>query len=230
MNLRRLCVTAGLLSSLSCAGQKEHVQIRYNSETKDTLDKWEKKYNYLIRAKVEEKTLIKAGLSKINGNLHPSLGFYYLQLEPRIGIERKLVPAWSLTAELSTAAIFQPSFADFIQPVIFGQVVNVALGIRNYFNMESRMNRGVGANNFSANYFSLLVSNPLELARNAYAEVHIIAPSVYMGNTSYIKLGFGMQRRIGRLGFVDVNIGPEYHYGVNAFTITNLGFFFGFGL
>ncbi len=111
---------------------RDTIKEEYNKES-DFYLKRREHYNYLTRAKIEELSMFKAGLSII---LSPG-GV----LGPYIGYERKLNPDFSLN---TSAAIGFP----------YSRYYNLSIGGRYYYNMRERIWEGGSANNLSANYFS----------------------------------------------------------------------------
>lgn len=141
------------------------------------------KYNQVIRADEEETELLKIDL------LGPILyGLSGIDTAEHniftIAYERKFKPIWSWISSVSVRASRE-------------KVTNIWFigGVRNYYNMNKRILKGKSANNFSANYFSATFNTQ-------------IRPTESDQQVS-INLLYGIQRRLGKRGFVDWNVGLE---------------------
>jgi hypothetical protein len=159
-----------------------------------------------LRVQQEQRSLWKLGL---NNFLPSSTAFgpdsYYTRYGFHLAYERKLRdPAWSVLAEVSPAlARYRPEFSS-----ISRQRLNVraqAAG-RYYYNREQRLRRGRSVGGFSANYVSLALGAGLG------KESHE-TPFFFYRNTEHQfvtadgALLYGLQRRLGRYGFVDASVG-----------------------
>lgn len=145
-------------------------------------------YNQVIRAKEEKLTLLKIDL------LSP---FFFavsdddnqeddivLNTILRVSFEQKYRPDWSWFTRFKLLTINRKL-----------REYNLSGGIRYYYNLNRRILKGKSANNFSANYLG-------------------VEPNLrvnYRGGDSgfSVKLLYGIQRRIGKYGYVDFDIGLE---------------------
>ncbi|WP_035565195.1 hypothetical protein [Hymenobacter sp. IS2118] len=158
-----------------------------------------------LRLRVEENSLWKLGLNDFNfitaaaGKRDPDYR--------RVGIhaiyERKLGPAWTVMGEVS------PEFIRFRAPATgllgSGLAVRSQLAGRYYYNIGRRLRKGKSQRDFSANYFSLALGSgwgrrTQETPYFSYAQG---GPAMRL-NAAVL---YGLQRRLGRYGFVDANVG-----------------------
>jgi hypothetical protein len=181
-----LCGTARVM-----AQGKDTVTTEYHEEQADTSkDKKESKYDYFIRAQVEQTKMLKLGVgfgSAAAGyaNAHgSSFNFFGSPFQAYIAYEYKLDPSFSLLAEARGMPWF---FSD----------LSANFALRYYYDMEKRIKQGKSANNFSGNYFSIQQTNL------------VYHPAALIGVPG-LELLYGLQRKLGRRGFIDVNLGPRY--------------------
>lgn len=156
-----------------------------------------KAYRKFIRAQVEEKTLFKLGAV-------PELGYagyvgavYGLQAE--LGVEQKLVPALSVLASLRTR--YRHVGNQFDEVTLRGTLAG-----RWYYAQNRRMRTGKSANNFSNQYLTLQGSQYL-LSRKQMKQTGEVQS---LDADNWVGIGFGVQRRLGRFGYIDWTIGPAY--------------------
>lgn len=155
-----------------------------------------------LRVQQEQRSLWKLGLNNF-------LPYFNSSGPTRYGLhlayERKLRhPAWSVLAEVSPALTRYNSDAnpDGRQHLTLrSQVAG-----RYYYNQEKRLRQGRNARNFSANYLSVALGAGLgqdahETSFFSYDNRgrRFVAPD--------LALLWGWQRRLGRYGFVDANVG-----------------------
>lgn len=159
-----------------------------------------------LRVQQEQRSLWKLGL---NNFLLSSTSFgpdsYYTRYGFHLAYERQLgSPAWSGLAEVSPALTrYRPEFsADSRQQLS----IRTQLAGRYYYNRESRLRRGRNVGSFSANYLAAALGAGLG------REAHETPFFFYLNNnrqlvTADVALLYGLQRRLGRYGFLDVNTG-----------------------
>jgi len=141
------------------------------------------RYEKIIMAEREELTLIKLDL--LGPLLYAMSGIDTAKHNlVRISFEQKFKPEWSWIVAFDG----QASKNEFTELRYRG-------GLRYYFNMRKRILKGKSANNFSANYLSARVN-------------YKYRPPDQEGQLS-LDLLFGIQRRIGKYGYVDFDIGIE---------------------
>jgi len=167
------------------AQKMDSVKIEYSTEiNNDSANSLLSKYNYLIRAKIEEKNLFKFGEG--GSNPRNSGWFQFFPMQFSFAYEHKISPSFSILAD---TRCWVPVFKEYI----------VTEGIRYYYNMSRRIRQGKAANNFSGNYFSLQEENNF-VKSNGNGFVY--APT--------FDLLYGIQRRVGPYDYVDFGIGLSW--------------------
>ncbi|SNR69551.1 hypothetical protein [Hymenobacter mucosus] len=163
-----------------------------------------RKISRFTRQRVEEQRLLKIGLTEFrharqDGELrdaHYGLNLIY---------EQKVRPQWSVLAELS------PEFVRYREalhgPVTNGVVLASQVAGRYYYNLNKRIRLGKSANNFSANYFSLALGT--SYGKRGYGTPLTTNDNLLRGDAVRASIAalYGIQRRLGRYGFVDVYAG-----------------------
>lgn len=143
-------------------------------------------YNYIIRAEEEELSMFKMDL--LSTGLYPlstgedsdSIPISFLRLR----FERKLKPNWSWQVGVDLQGL-DDSFEE----------IHLLAGTRYYYNMNKRILKGKSANNFSADYLGLTLTNKFEPPRDNYG----------LSFTA----SYGLQRRLGKYGYLDFEVGWE---------------------
>lgn len=165
-----------------------------------------------LRVQREDRDLWKLGLNNIVLSGSPTAeilsydSFRYNRFGVHVAYERKLFrPAWSLLAEISPSALRYFTgyyFRDLRSYWTFN--VRTQLAARYYYNLERRIRQGRGAGNFSGNYIALALGTGF--GRYSDTPFHRF---VQEGGFVHVDgaLLYGMQRRIGQHGFIDINAG-----------------------
>jgi hypothetical protein len=80
---------------------------------------------------------------------------------------------------------------------------------RYYHNLKKRVASGKSAQNFSANYWGL----PLAYTHSSYVTTNKFVQDPKVTETAF-KIGFvyGIQRRLFKNGYLDLNLGPAYKF------------------
>ena len=213
-----LALLAGCLLGLLARGAAaqtappDTARLRYGEETVaappvPTGGISRRDYRQLLRLQVEEHSLWKLGLNNLDFSYptdNSSRELYGLHLI----YERKLRQApWSVLGELSPGLLRYRggAAADAWQS---GFVLNAQVAGRYYYNLPRRIRKGKSANNFSANYLSL--------ALGGSAGRHSTDTPFHQYETENVPLRldgailYGLQRRLGRYGFVDFNFGIPF--------------------
>lgn len=159
-----------------------------------------------LRVQQEQRSLWKLGLN----NFLPSstafgLDSYYVRYGVHLAYEHQLRdPTWSVLAEVSPAlASYRPEFGSTSRQYL-GMRAQAAG--RYYYNRERRLRHGRNVGNFSANYVALALG--AGLGRTSHE-----TPFFFYQNTERrfltadAALLYGLQRRLGRYGFVDASVG-----------------------
>lgn len=165
-----------------------------------------KQYSKLARLQVEETRLWKLGLNNIGSTYQVIPNGPDSLLSSRLGVhlayEQKLTPTWSVLGELS------PDFLRYRSPetrqLRNGFAVRTQVAGRYYYNLNKRIRKGKSASNFSANYLSLALSSGF--GRHS-RETHY---TTFARDGQAVRLSlaavYGLQRRLGRYGFVDFSL------------------------
>jgi len=167
--------------------KRDTIKKEYYEENQARADyyKRKEKYDYVTRAKIEELSMFKIGLTATPLQFSKDrLGLIWLS----IGYEKKIRPDFSILGNLNAMLI--PFYKD-------EAIFNLNLSGRYYYNMEEKIWEGKSANNLSANYVSALI--PL------YGVIYTggFNPGIY----PLVEALYGIQRRLGHLCYVDGNIG-----------------------
>jgi hypothetical protein len=159
-----------------------------------------------LRVQQAQRSLWKLGL---NNFLPSSTAFgpdsYYTRYGFHLAYERQLSsPAWSVLAEVSPALTrYRPELNSDSRQRLSARA---QAGGRYYYNRERRLRLGRNVGNFSANYVSLVLG--AGLGKDAHE-----TPFFFYQNaarqflTADVALLYGLQRRLGRSGFVDATVG-----------------------
>ncbi|AQG81520.1 hypothetical protein [Spirosoma montaniterrae] len=202
---------------------------------------------YITRADVEEKTLIKLGFWP-STDRRPTYEnrTFGIGLNLDVSIEQKITPALSFVAGVTGLARYEtyritklinpvpgiPPTSTYYDRLEWGRDIELSarLGFRYYYNLLARMRKGLSANNFSANYIAAQVSEPflqfgdgevynrLTEDRRRYS----FRDNLLGDPQPRILVGYGIQRRLGRSGFFDINAGPEIIFTGGSGTRTSL--------
>ena len=182
--MKRIVIILGLYFTFSTVFAQE---VESSEEQLDSANfsALLKAYNSVIQVHEEELTLIKVDL------LGPLL---YSMSNNEEGVDSVQSNFLGLAIERK----FKPDWSWIVSTTLKGDKKDVrkmtfAGGVRHYYNINRRILSGKSANNFSSNYVSATLSTAIRPA----IDEHQIS----------INLLYGIQRRIGRFGFVDWNIG-----------------------
>jgi hypothetical protein len=127
-------------------------------------------------------------------------------LKPDIGYEQRIAKSWSVEgyASYGYEDIFTTSNMSF----------ELEQSFKYYFNLKSRERRGLKTNGFSGDYFSTSVcynekeyDDPIRGMDTSYTF------SVYYSAAKNLNIGikYGIQRRIGRFGYIEFYAGWYYN-------------------
>lgn len=150
----------------------------------------------------------KLGLNNFLLNSYPLVGYntgqpYYARYGLHFAYERQLGRAFAMQAEVSPALTYaRPAAGASIEP---GFGLRVQLAGRYYYNQERRLRRGRRPSPFAANYVALALGSG---RRDRYLRE---TPFYLLGNlpggAADAAVLYGLQRRLGRYGFLDANAG-----------------------
>jgi hypothetical protein len=202
-----------LLTQLDVMGQNDSIKVEYTVENTDKSDyKFKERYKYLQRRMIEEKSLFKVSLLDLT--LAVTDQTQYLSYHSRgtvLMYERKISPSFSFLYQnlLYFQVIFPNNQPLIDNPKFKTHILNLStIGGRYYYDQARRIRNGKSANNFSANYLSLQFDNILQV-RNNYSDEDFDKVDRSATKPS-VNLLYGIQRRLGKLGYTDLNLGVRY--------------------
>ncbi|WP_421828680.1 hypothetical protein [Larkinella sp.] len=216
-------------------------QTTYSQEDSTiTTSELKRFYRYITRANIEERTLLKIGIrpnsfspfSSDDINSH-----FGLNLE--MAVEHKIHPSFSILVGIDYVPLYNSIKRRATSPqsgskLIFRSIshnVKARFGTRYYYAMARRIREGKTANNFSGNYVGLQISRPVlyQFTRHDY-DSQTGAPTTSKHTTPFFRLdqpsfelNWGLQRRLWRLGYVDVSAGPRITFISDSSSPVNIG-------
>jgi hypothetical protein len=128
---------------------------------------------------------------------------YYTRYGLHLAYERWLGRAWAGQLELSPALVHYRAEGVAGPPAASAQL-RAQLAGRYYYNLERRLRRGHRTVGFSANYFALALGLGLSQGPSE-TPFHLLTDGT--GPATDAALLYGVQRRLGRFGFVDATMG-----------------------
>ena len=229
-------IVVALMLSVTVQAQSDSVRTEYKTEDGSISRSEIKRFiQYITRANVEEKTLIKIGVwPDVDRNPAFETETRTLQIgtELDISIEHKLTPSVSVFAGVSGHFNYEtyaklptntpigtttnPRFYDQLERMT-QSVFSGKIGVRYYYEMADRIRRGLSANNLSGNYVMAQVAEPF-IGFNAdkyYNQLtqekfnHRYRTNLLVNPQPRVFVAYGIQRRLGRRGYFDINAGPE---------------------
>ncbi len=168
------------------------------SYSQGTLSQNDKQYDKLLKYFIADRNEVRH-LWKLN--LYGSL-----LLEPTISYENRLGNKWSVILGLDLYRL---------NPTVYDQYgVKLLTNLRYYHNIEKRDFKGKNTNGFSANYFAFGINTYLnnfqQINYNNEAELIYSFGDIGIptsGILPTINFAYGIQRRIGNIGYVDISTG-----------------------
>ncbi|GAA3925882.1 hypothetical protein [Hymenobacter algoricola] len=155
----------------------------------------------LTRVQVEERRLWKLDLTNFS-SLRQGGQLQDLSYGPRLSYEHKLRTSWSVLAEFTPQVL---RYREAVNgPVFNGVDLQTQLAGRYYYNLNKRIRKSKSASNFSANYLSVALGTGY--GRRGYQTPFSTEARGHAVRASVAVL-YGLQRRLGRYGFVDLNAG-----------------------
>jgi hypothetical protein len=189
-----ICITLLFLiyNQLSIA---QDDSILVSTGTKDSIDmKYDRIYKLFIQDKSHDvRHIWSLGLSS------PGI------LVCGIGYEQKIGKKWSNKTSLGIGAD-----ADLFNYNFTGISISIGDDIRYYYNLSRRENLGRNTNGFSGNYLSL--GSNFGVGSIYFTENFNDNTSISHGSTveSALNFGYGLQRRIGNIGYFNASLGVSY--------------------
>ncbi len=180
----------------SAFAQQDTVLVEYSEESAEASDfSLKEEYKYFTRATVEEKAMFKVGLSHLGYG-----GYYGLMMEHVIAFEKKINVPFSVLVQ------YRNEISGWRNTK-----VGLDAGIRYYYSLPGRIKKGKSANNFSANYFSLQSNNSWGQGYEFDGKSYVPQGTSF---NSTVSLLYGIQRRLGKRGYLDFNLGGSYDPGM----------------
>ncbi|MBD2754798.1 hypothetical protein [Spirosoma validum] len=221
------CLTGG---SVYAQTQTDSVRTEYQTEDEAiSRSEIQRVIRYITRANVEEKTLIKIGGLPNSNPFTQTGGLFTGGLNTDISIERKINPSFSVLFGFDNQV-----FANYYRREAFSRISpgpgplwltdhtlslssSAKVAVRYYYSMARRIKEGKSANNFSGTYVAFQVRRPVlsYLKRRQYelvsGDTRTEAEASPLGtlNTPSLSIQWGIQQRLGRRGYIDLNVGPE---------------------
>jgi hypothetical protein len=195
-----------IIFSAASVAQNDSVSVNYTEENPDKSDfTFKEKYKYLRKNMVEKKGMFKVAALDANFGINNQI-FVFLDHHERgrlLAYERKLSPSFSViiyNLNYFSLGILHQTTLDPTR--LFN---TTGLGTRYYHSQKRRIAEGKTANNFSDNYFALQANNLFPIHYN-------FPKSEYPKQLSKptLDLLYGIQRRIGKFGYFDINFGVRY--------------------
>ena len=202
----------GLLLSLprlaSAQTAPDTTRIRYSEETVSEPELAPRQlgeaYSQLTRLQIEEQTLWKIGLNNFGGISNADSPLFAGRYGLYLIYERKVRPNASVMAELA------PDLLRY--RTLPGESVRHTLSVRSqvagryYYNLNQRIRKGKSASNFSANYLSLAVGSGVgrRAQGTPFYYYYFNKKPAFRADLAIL---YGLQRRLGRYGFADFNVG-----------------------
>jgi hypothetical protein len=189
INLLLLIILILFSFNLKMRAQEDTVIIEKSTESvKESDYEQKRKYKYLDNNFREEKNLIKVGILPIDY-------FSYLSNYERfweknniiLSFEKKLIPSLSIIMDNNFSWDSNASYPEY--------GYSLDLGVRYYYSVDRKIKESTGANNFHSNYFSIKLD---ELAKYGYDDDQ-------MSYKPYLNFSWGLQRRLGKIGYVDAS-------------------------
>ncbi|SET52250.1 hypothetical protein [Hymenobacter actinosclerus] len=194
----------GLLTASRATAQTtpaDTTRISYEEEVQPAALPAEAAAPLLVQSEVQQQQW-KLGL---NNFLLGSIWAYrsYNRVGVHVAYERKLTTALAVQAELSPAvARYRPDNGTPARAL----GARVQLMGRYYYNLERRIRKGKSRGSFVGNYVALAVGS--KLGRHTYETPFYFLPlDANRGAAVDVALLYGLQRRLGRRGFIDANFG-----------------------
>lgn len=152
-------------------------------------------FKYLKRSMIDEPAMFKIAV------LPYWSGYYGGGAHLTLGYEKKITPSFSVTGEfVNYLRLFRREGKGLL-----GTALNAS--VRYYYGQKREIEKGVSGNNLLSNYFEIKSESILTYIREERPG------SKDLFSYPNIVLAWGMQRRIGKLGFFDVAGGAKLANG-----------------
>ena len=236
--MRYTHIIVALLLAATANAQTDSVRTEYKTEDESISKSEVKRFiRYITRANVEEKTLLKVGLwpalDRSNSYEDRTLR---IGTNVEIAIEQKITPALSVLAGVSgylsygmyralsgsiggISNLTDPRYLNRPEWITQAEFSG-RIGFRYYHNMGKRIEKGLSANNLSGNYLTAQVAESFSRFNTGrYRNLLTGDRFLYRRRDNLlgdpqprVLIAYGVQRRLGKWGYVDFNAGPEIQF------------------
>jgi hypothetical protein len=237
-SLSLVCLVSWFVSaSVVAQAQSDSVRTEYKTEDEGiSRSEIQRLFRYITRANVEETTLIKIGGLPNSVSFSQSINSIGGGINTDISIERKIYPSISVLfgfdSQLSASRLFAgPHAASNYDYRSLSINSSAKVAIRYYYSMARRIKEGKTASNLSGTYLSFQADRPVlgyfrgrryDAVSGGFQTELRKQPLWSMDSPSYVLL-WGFQQRLGKRGYVDLNVGPAltvYGYSTPFYSFT----------
>lgn len=217
--------------SLAVQAQTDSVRTEYKTEDEHIFrSEIQRVIRYITRANVEEKTLIKFGGLPNSTPFSQQGKSFSGGLATELAIERKVNAFLSLLFGFdnqASIAFYQrvslptgTTGPEWRTDRSFLFTSSAKIAARYYYNMAHRIKTGHSANNFSGAYVSIQARRPVIYHYNN-RQYELLSRDVRHETQNYslgslnqpsFAVQWGIQQRLGKRGYVDLNVGPELKF------------------
>ncbi|MCY7357859.1 MAG: hypothetical protein LH609_10395 [Rudanella sp.] len=253
-----LLLLALLLVASSATAQRSDT-LRTETTTEDariSAAEVKRFIRYITRADMEERTLFKVGIWPTTDRGQGTFEYrrFRVSFLGEMSVEKKLSPSVSFVigGEANSTYIKYKGMGVLSgygldkQPIYLQQVSSTEFlwkaGFRYYYAKAKDIKHGRSANNFSGNYIALKYLQPFHrIASTKVLDLNTNKPSPrqsdrrignLLGSPSpRLMLAYGIQRRLGKFAYFDIDAGPHVQFGNGSGTTFSfqLNAFLGFG-
>jgi hypothetical protein len=209
--MKKFLITAFLIGFALCGKAQDTLFVK-----QDTVNEDERQYSKLLKYFLKDRNEVNHlwKLNLINSSI----------LTPCIAYEQRLSKKWSFLIEWNNSLkklYDNQYFGGFSNDnIVYSTIIPIQL--RYYSNINKRSLKGKNTTGFSANYFSFGVTGYYSNILFPYFDDGTDAELI-LGNKYEIKglviagnIGYGIQRRIGNIGYIDVSTGFGIGKAINS--------------
>jgi hypothetical protein len=193
-----LCCTCVLMINSSLLAQTDPgTSIEYEPEKTADVET-STGFGFLKRSMIEERSMFKLSV------LPNYTGYYGVGLNNSLEYERKVTPSFSFTAGLSNDFNLQRGIYSETPARVFLRQSALNFSVRYYYSQKKDIRSGLSGNNLSSNYFELKVEDAVSFRRYPGGKIN------EMSFSPNLVLAYGLQRRFGRYGYLDLAAGVRF--------------------
>lgn len=222
-SLSLVCLVSWFVgASVVAHAQSDSVRTEYKTEDEHiSRSEIQRLFRYITRANIEETTLIKIGGLPNSVKLSQSINSIGGGVNTDISIEQKIYPSISVLfgfdSQLSASRIFSDARAASNYEYRSLAISSSAkVSVRYYYSMARRIKEGKTASNLSGTYLAIQADRPVmgyfrgrryDAVSGGFQTELSKQPLWSLDSPSYGLL-WGFQQRLGKRGYVDLNVGP----------------------